>query len=103
MDQLKLGRRISPFETCKTDIAITLLMCHEAISLLHTTWLQPPHWDEEPTDEELEYQQSLEEQAEYAEEEVVRLAGAIYTALTGLVVERAVAAGMDYEREEIPF
>ena len=64
---------------------MTFLMVYEAVRNLSDTWLQSPHWDwdYDPSPEELQYKQHLEEKAEYAAEEVRRLAKEVYQALTG--------------------
>ena len=107
MDKLALGRQISPFESCPSDIAVTLLMCHEAINQLKETWLQPPHWDHEPTREERQYEQSMIDRAEDAGEEVIRLADEIYMALTGRYPgesdDATVSERLDPDDYDIPF
>lgn len=77
------GSKISPFQTHCQDVANTFYMLHRAVELLQDTWTQSPHWDRTPTNEMLEYEQRLEDQAVEAAEEVERLAGEIFLSLTG--------------------
>lgn len=100
-DKLGLGRQISPFDTHKADVAITLLMMNEAIGLLQDTYYQSPHFDTVPTEEQLDQERRWEEESEIAKREVNRLASEIYMSLTGKYPDRQ--QRYEPEVDDIPF
>lgn len=100
MHKLKADGRISPFYPERQDVGNAFMMLHEAVALLEKVWLQPPHWDREPTKEMLEEEQRLEEESEEANKEVERLAGQIYLALTGKIVRTTLKESWCPEKAE---
>ncbi len=81
--KLVSNHQISPYCNTKHDIAKTYLMLHEAISLLPKSWYSEPILENPSSDEELALEQERQHQAEKAKDEIKRLAGEIYKALTG--------------------
>lgn len=86
-EELKADNQILPFDSYPRDVGNTYFMLHQAIALLQTTWVQPPHWQCLPTYEMLEAEEKLLRKGKEAEKEVGRLAGQIYFALTGRLPE----------------
>lgn len=81
------GSYISPFESHHQDIANTFYMLHKAVELLKDTYYQSPHWDHEPSKEELLQEQNYIKRMNDSVKEVERLAGEIYLSLTGKRVQ----------------
>lgn len=79
--------QISPYCNTKNDIAKTYLMLHEAISLLPKSWYSEPILENPLSEEGLALEQERQHQAEKAKDEIKRLAGEIYKALTGEGIE----------------
>lgn len=76
--------QISPFEPPHThQVGELYLDVRQALDLLSKTWTQSPHWDHEPTTEELELESQWNREAEEASKDLIYKAAEIFTRLTG--------------------
>ena len=82
------------------DVGRLSLMLREALDLLSKTWLQPPHWDHEPSAEDLDAEARMEEEAEDAEEDLLVVAGDIFEALTGRKVGISFGSSLEADPED---
>ncbi len=78
-----LGRAISPFQYHKHDVGMITTNFCEAIHLLPVTWVQSPHWEQKPTQHQLDMEAQWEQEAKDATAKIKELAADIYLALTG--------------------
>ena len=77
------GRQISPFNAYPHDVGQVYILIHKALNLLSETWLQSPHWDHEPSEEELAREREYEDRAEEARQELQHTAEDVYVWLVG--------------------
>lgn len=82
MSQL-LENKISPFEFHYRDVGVVTSNFCEAIHLLPVTYTQSPHWQQKPTQEQLDMEAQWLQEADDAATKIKEIAADIYLALTG--------------------
>ena len=83
-NQMKISHnQISPFDNYQQEMGRFYLQIHKALNLLEATWTQLPHWDHEPSQEELDAEMEHLDRAERAKIELEEAAEDIYIWLAG--------------------
>lgn len=78
-------KMISPFNY-QQDVGKLYIKIKEALDLTEKSWMQSPHWTQEPTKEQLEQEEQWEKEAKQANKELTFKAAEIFTMLTGEII-----------------
>jgi len=77
--------QISPFNY-QQDVGELYIKIKEALELAEKSWIQSPHWNHEPTKEELHQEEIWINESKQAYNELIYKAAEIFTKLTGQVI-----------------